>query len=97
MPVPSAPPTPSDLNRAVLLPLAGGNFMVGVGTFVIASMLPVLAQDLGTSIAAVGQLLAGYAVALAIGAPLIAALTSRIDRRILLTAALAATRCECGV
>lgn len=89
MPVPSAPPTPSDLNRAVLLPLAGGNFMVGVGTFVIASMLPVLAQDLGTSIAAVGQLLAGYAVALAIGAPLIAALTSRIDRRILLTAALA--------
>ncbi len=79
----------AELNRRLLLPLTGGNFMVGVGTFVIASMLPVLAQDLGTSISAAGQLLTGYAVALAIGAPLIAALTSRIDRRILLTAALA--------
>ena len=89
VPITTPPEHPVALNRKVLLPLVGGNFMVGVGTFVIASMLPVLAQDLGTSIAAVGQLLAGYAVALAIGAPLIAALTSRIDRRILLTTAIA--------
>lgn len=75
--------------RRVLLPLAGGNFVVGLGTLVIASMLPTLSSDLGASIAAVGQLLAGYAIALAIGAPTIAALTSRVDRRVLLTAALA--------
>ncbi len=62
--------------------------MVGVGTFVIASMLGPLAQDLGTTIAAVGQLLAGYALALAVGAPLIAAFTSRVDRRLLLGSAL---------
>lgn len=85
----STSPAATPFPRRLLLPLAGGNFVVGVGTLVIASMLPALSSDLGASIAAVGQLLAGYAIALAIGAPTIAALTSRVDRRWLLTAALA--------
>jgi predicted MFS family arabinose efflux permease len=71
------------------MPLAGGNFIVGVGTFVIASMLPALAQDLGTTVAAAGQLLAGYSVAVGFGAPVIAAVTSRMDRRTLLAWAIA--------
>jgi predicted MFS family arabinose efflux permease len=85
----STSPAATPFPRRVLLPLAGGNFVVGVGTLVIASMLPALSSDLRASIATVGQLLAGYAIALAIGAPTIAALTSRVDRRWLLTAALA--------
>ncbi len=84
----STSPDATPFPRRLLLPLAGGNFVVGVGTLVIASMLPALSSDLGASIAAVGQLLAGYAIALAIGAPTIAALTSRADRRVLLTVAL---------
>lgn len=84
----STSPAAASFPRRLLLPLAGGNFVVGVGTLVIASMLPALSLDLGASIAAVGQLLAGYSIALAIGAPTIAALTSRVDRRWLLTAAL---------
>lgn len=67
-----------------LWPLALANFVAGTGTFIVAGLLNEMSADLHVSVAGVGQLLAGYSLALAIGAPLTAWLTTRIDRRSLL-------------
>lgn len=69
--------------------LAAGNFAVGTGSLVMAGLLPVMAPDLGRSIPAVGQAVTAYSAAVALGGPLLAAVTSRIDRRTLLGIGLA--------
>jgi predicted MFS family arabinose efflux permease len=69
--------------------LAFGYFAVGTGAFVVAGLLNEIASDLGTSAAGVGQLMAGYSLALAIGAPLLAPLGARFERRTLITGGLA--------
>lgn len=74
--------------RARLAPLSFGNFVVGTGGFIVAGLLNELTADLQVSIVVAGQLLTGYSLALAIGAPLLAWLTTRIDRRTLLTGCL---------
>jgi predicted MFS family arabinose efflux permease len=68
--------------------LAFGYFVVGTGAFVVAGLLNELAQDLSTSVAAAGQLIAGYSLALAIGAPLLAPLAARFERRTLIASGL---------
>jgi predicted MFS family arabinose efflux permease len=73
-----------------LAALGFANFVVGTGTFVVAGLLNEIAAGLGASVAAVGQVIAGYALALSIGAPLLAWLATRVDRRLLLALALAA-------
>jgi predicted MFS family arabinose efflux permease len=64
-----------------------GNLVIGVGVMVVPGMLNHLAKDLRISIPAAGQLIALAAVVMAIGAPLIAAFTSSVNRRLLLTIA----------
>lgn len=68
--------------------IAFGNFVIGTGVMVVSGMLPPLAAGLGVTIPVAAQLLTVMAFAIAIGAPALGALTSRFDRRLLLTATL---------
>jgi len=65
--------------------LALGTFAIGVEGFVIATLLPGIAADNGVSISQAGYLVFGYAIAYAIGAPVLSAMTGRFDRRALLS------------
>ncbi|MEC9346997.1 MAG: MFS transporter [Pseudomonadota bacterium] len=67
--------------------LALGNFAVGTGALVIAGVLPDVAADLQVPPAAAGQLITVYALSYAVGAPLLGAAASRLDRRRLLIGA----------
>ncbi len=69
-----------------LLALCFGNFVIGTGTLVVMGMLSVLAEGLQVSIPAAGRLIVFFAVTVAVGAPLLAGATSRLDRRALLVA-----------
>lgn len=73
---------------AVRWSLLFGNFTIGCGVMVTAGAMNDLVQGLGISVALGGQLIAVTAVAMAFGAPLLAALVAGIDRRLLLSAAL---------
>lgn len=65
--------------------LLSGNFAIGCGVMVTAGTLNDLARDLQVSVPVAGQLISVAAVALALGAPLAAAVVSGFDRRRLLT------------
>jgi len=67
--------------------LALGTFVIGVEGFVISSLLPDVAIDTGVSITQAGFLVMAYALAYAVGAPVLASLTGAFDRRRVLTAA----------
>lgn len=66
-----------------------GNLVTGCSVLAPAGMLPELARGLDISIHAAGLLITFGAVTLCIGSPLTAWLTSRIERRTLLTTTLA--------
>jgi predicted MFS family arabinose efflux permease len=70
--------------------LAAGAFAVGTSAYVVAGLLPEISADLGVTIAAAGQLTTAFALAYALGAPLLATLLGRWERRSLLMAALVA-------
>jgi predicted MFS family arabinose efflux permease len=71
-----------------LFPLALATFAVGTDGFVIAGLLPSIADDLGVSIPTAGQLVTAFALTLAIAAPVLGWATSSLDRRKALMAAL---------
>ena len=60
-----------------LLALALAAFAIGTTEFVIVGLLPSVAADTGTSLSQAGQLVTGYALAVAFGAPPLAALTAK--------------------
>ena len=68
-----------------LLWLALGTFAIGVEGFVIATLLPAIAGETGVSITEAGYLVFGYAIAYAVGAPVLSTLAGGIDRRALLS------------
>jgi len=65
-----------------------GNFVIGVGVLMPAGMLNELSLAFAQDAAATGTLIGYGAALLCIEAPLLAFATNRVDRRILLTAAL---------
>lgn len=73
---------------SLLILLALGNFVVGMGAFVLIGIVSPIAEGLGVSTADVGIVLTSYAVAYALLSPIGAALTGRLPRRTVLTAAL---------
>lgn len=79
MATPAEAPTAvrSDLPRAALFALALGSFAIGCTEFVAVGLLPQIAQDFGVAEGAVGQLVTLNALAVAIGAPALGALTAR--------------------
>src|SRR5882757_8024489 len=70
--------------------LAVAAFAIGTESFVIAGLLPVIAADMQISVAATGQLVTVYALAYAIGSPILAVTFNNLDRRYVLTLALCA-------
>jgi MFS transporter, DHA1 family, inner membrane transport protein len=74
--------------RVALWLLLFGNFIIGTGVLLPAGLLNALMTDFSVSAARAGQLLFWGGLVVGIGAPVLAQLTSRIDRRALLTAAL---------
>jgi predicted MFS family arabinose efflux permease len=64
-----------------ILALALSAFAIGTTEFVIMGILPDVAHSLSVSIPSAGLLVSGYALGVAIGAPLLAVLTSRMPRK----------------
>ncbi|WP_440877615.1 MFS transporter [Thalassotalea sp. PLHSN55] len=64
-----------------LLALALSAFAIGTTEFVIVGLLPTMAQDLQVSIPSAGLLVSLYALGVAIGAPVLTALTSQWNRK----------------
>ncbi len=64
-----------------------GNFVIGTGVLLPAGLLNVLGADLNVPPATAGLLLFAGGLVVGFGAPLLAGLTSRFDRRMLLAAA----------
>ena len=69
-----------------LIWLALGTFAIGAEGFAISSLLPGIAAETGVSMAQSGYLVFAYAIAYAIGAPVLASLTGASDRRSVLAA-----------
>ncbi|WP_017593468.1 MFS transporter [Nocardiopsis potens] len=69
---------------AALSALALGAFAVGTTEVVIAGLLPEIAADFGVSIPTAGFLVSGYALGMVVGAPLLAALGTRVPRKTML-------------
>lgn len=67
-----------------LLILALGNFAIGTESFMIAGVLPELAEDLHVSLSSAGQLVTAFSLAYAIGSPVSAMFAGRVERRKLL-------------
>jgi DHA1 family inner membrane transport protein len=71
----------------VLATLFLGMFVLGTAELLVVGVLNVIAADLQVSIPAAGASVTGYALGLAIGGPLLAALTIRLDKRLVLAGA----------
>ncbi len=65
-----------------------GMFVLGSAELLVVGVLDLIAADLQVSIPAAGTLVTAYALGLAIGGPILAALTIRLDKRIVLIGAL---------
>lgn len=64
-----------------LLALALSAFAIGTTEFVIMGLLPDVAGDLQVTIPSAGWLISGYALGVAIGAPIMALLTAKLPRK----------------
>ncbi|MDO9359149.1 MAG: MFS transporter [Polaromonas sp.] len=67
-----------------LLALAISAFAIGTTEFVIVGLLPTVAADLQVSLPSAGLLVSLYALGVAIGAPVLTALTGKLPRKTLL-------------
>lgn len=72
----------------LLVLLAAGAFAVGTSAYVVSGLLPDVSAELGVTIPAAGQLATAFALSYAVGAPVLATLLGRRERRGVLTAAL---------
>lgn len=72
--------------RALILAL--GTFAVGTDAFVIAGILPEIAHDLSTTIANAGLVVSVFAIAYALGSPVVSALSATWPRKIVLVGGL---------
>jgi predicted MFS family arabinose efflux permease len=71
-----------------LLVLALGMFAMGTDNFVVAGILPSVAQSLHTTVSLAGQMVTVYALSYAVMAPVMAALAAKWPRKLLLVSAL---------
>lgn len=75
-----------DIMPLALLALALSAFAIGTTEFVIVGLLPTMAMDLNVSLPSAGLLVSLYALGVAIGAPVLTALTGRWNRKHVLLA-----------
>ncbi|TPE60070.1 MFS transporter [Sandaracinobacter neustonicus] len=83
---PISPPEDAQTPRVapVLAALALGGFAIGTTEFATMSLLPFFAPDLGVTEARASHAISAYALGVVVGAPLLAVLGARMDRRRLL-------------
>lgn len=74
--------------RKVLL-LALGAFTLGLDAYVMAGLLPVVADDLDTSVSLAGQLVTAFTLSYALSAPLVAGVLTGVRPRLVILVALA--------
>jgi len=67
-----------------LLALTLSAFAIGTTEFVIVGLIPTIANDLSVSLPSAGLLVSLYALGVAVGAPLLTALTGKVPRKLLL-------------
>lgn len=67
-----------------LLALTVSAFAIGTTEFVIVGLIPTIANDLKVSLPSAGLLVSLYALGVAVGAPLLTALTGKVPRKLLL-------------
>ena len=67
-----------------LLALTLSAFAIGTTEFVIVGLLPTIAADLGVNLPSAGLLVSLYALGVAVGVPVLTALTGKIPRKTLL-------------
>ncbi|WP_134767833.1 MFS transporter [Nocardioides sp. 1609] len=79
---------PSRLPLAVYV-LAAGTFLMGTTEFVVAGLLPELADDFSTTEAGAGLSITVFAIGMILGSPVMPMLTLRLPQRTTLTLALA--------
>jgi MFS transporter, DHA1 family, inner membrane transport protein len=84
----SQSPSPPAANTAALWAFLFGNFIIGTGVLLPAGLLNVVMADFSLTASQAGRLMLVGGIVVGIGAPVFAALTSRIERRFLLTGAL---------
>ncbi|HEU0069982.1 MAG TPA: MFS transporter [Alphaproteobacteria bacterium] len=61
--------------------LAFGMFALGTESLLVAGLLPAIAGEYGITLSAAGHLLTFFAITYAVGAPIMATVTARFDRR----------------
>ncbi len=66
-----------------------GMFVLGSGELLVVGVLDLIAADLHVTIPAAGTLVTAYALGLAIGGPVLATLTIKLDRKVVLIGTLA--------
>ena len=67
-----------------------GGFAIGTTEFVTMGLLPEIAEGIGVSIPEAGHTISAYAIGVVVGAPTIAVLGTRVPRRAMLVALMAA-------
>nr|WP_223290952.1 Cmx/CmrA family chloramphenicol efflux MFS transporter [Streptomyces avicenniae] len=86
--MPSAPERTTRLPLAVYV-LGGAVFALGTSEFMLSGLLPEVADDLDVSIPTAGLLISAFAIGMVVGAPVLAAATQRLPRRLTLVGLLA--------
>lgn len=82
--MPSSTRAPNMTARSAIFALGFGNFAVGSGVLVVTGMLTELAGAFEVSVSTAGWLVTVAAITMGIGAPVVAAITWKLDRRVLL-------------
>lgn len=67
-----------------------GAFVVGTSELVLVGILEPVARAAGVSVETAGSLVSAYAIGIAVGGPLLTAVTARVDRRLMLRLTLVA-------
>ncbi len=75
--------------RSFVLAFLFGNFLIGTGVMLAPGLLVVLSTDLGTPVPQTALLITIAAIGMCFGSPILATLTSRLDRRTVLAGSLA--------
>jgi len=73
--------TPSTKMPLAIYALMIGAFGIGTTEFVIMGILPQIGKDLGVSLSSAGLLISAYALGVAIGAPLLSLLATKIPKK----------------
>src|SRR4051794_41713579 len=86
--MPALPQSPKTKLPPVVLLLALGTFLMCTTEFMIAGLLPQMADDFGVRPSRIGLLITAFAVGMIVGAPVMALATLRLPKRATLVLAL---------